>query len=46
MIVMLDISETSIEQCKERYTSNRMTKRSGKPPFEAEFITADCCQVQ
>ena len=43
---MLDISDTSIEQCKERYKSNRITRRADKPPFEAEFITADCCQVQ
>ena len=42
----LDISETSIETCMGRYHSNKlMDRRSRKPVFEAEFIVADCCQV-
>lgn len=32
---------------KDRYHSNRMIMRStGRPPFDAEFIVADCCQVK
>ncbi|MCA8837793.1 MAG: hypothetical protein K8963_08085 [Proteobacteria bacterium] len=39
-----DISDVSVEAAKSRYTSNKMMVR-GRPPFEAEFICADCCQV-
>ena len=45
-VVVLDISESSVEACKGRYCSPRMAMRgSGDPPFGAEFHVADCCSV-
>ena len=41
-----DISKTSVETCEQRYSTGRMLDRSRKPPFEAEFIVADCCEVR
>ena len=38
-----DIAETSVQQCRERYKSDKMSRRS--KPFEAEFIVADCTKV-
>ena len=35
---VLDISEVSIDRCKERYQGRKII-------FSAEFIVADCCQV-
>ena len=41
-----DISETSVEHCKGRYNSGKMIDRdTGEPPYEAEFIVADLCEV-
>ena len=47
-LTISDISEDSVRVCeKDRYHSNRMIMRStGRPPFDAEFIVADCCQVK
>ena len=46
-LLFTDISEDSVRVCeKDRYHSDKMTLRStGRPPFEAEFIVADCCEV-
>ncbi len=42
----LDISETSVEHCSGRYCSNKMLDRVTRgPPYDAEFIVADCCEV-
>lgn len=42
-----DISETSVEHCKGRYNSGKMIDReTGEPPYEAEFIVADLCEVR
>ena len=31
---------------KDRYHSDKMKVRStGRPPFDAEFLVADCCEV-
>ncbi|KAF2364236.1 mRNA (guanine-N(7))-methyltransferase domain [Trinorchestia longiramus] len=43
-LVCVDIAETSVQQCKERYSYNK-TKRFGGPTFTAEFIVADCTKV-
>lgn len=40
----IDISEVSIERCRERYDSRKMYYR-GEHVFTAEFIVADCCKV-
>lgn len=44
-LVCVDIAETSVTQCKERYDLNRR-KRHGGPTFSAEFIVADCTKVR
>ena len=45
-LVCADISSVSVDQCKERYMSRKVVDvRSGQPPFKAEFIVADCCEV-
>ena len=45
-LVCADISSVSVEQCQERYTSRKMVNpRTGRSPFLAEFIVADCCEV-
>lgn len=48
LLIALDISEDSVRVCEnDRYRSNKMIMRStGRPPFEAEFIVADCCEVR
>jgi mRNA (guanine-N7-)-methyltransferase len=46
-LICADISESSVEACKGRYSSQRMAVRgTRKPPFEAEFYVADCCSVR
>ena len=46
MSSLTDISETAVEQCKDRYRCNKMLDRSTRePPYHAEFIVADCCEV-
>ena len=40
-LVGVDIAETSIEQCKDRY--HRM---KGRSPFTSEFYAADCTKVR
>ena len=47
-LIAADISEDSVRVCEnDRYHSNKMIMRStGRPPFEAEFIVADCCEVR
>ena len=42
-----DISEDSVRTCENgRYYSDKMIVRhTGRPPFDAEFIVADCCEV-
>ena len=42
--IFIDISEVSIERCKERYHSKKLS-RGNRPVFDAEFIVADCCTV-
>ena len=46
-LIAADISEDSVRVCEnDRYHSNKMIMRStGRPPFDAEFIVADCCEV-
>ena len=46
-LISADISEDSVRVCEnDRYHSNKMVIRStGRPPFDAEFIVADCCEV-
>lgn len=43
-LVCVDIAETSVNQCKERFEFNK-TKKYGAPRFSAEFIVADCTKV-
>ncbi|XP_018006695.1 mRNA cap guanine-N7 methyltransferase-like [Hyalella azteca] len=43
-LICVDIAETSVRQCKERYEFNKQ-KRFGAPRFSAEFIVADCTKV-
>lgn len=49
MCVYTDISDVSVTAAEGRYNSPKMLrqgkKSSGGPPFDAEFICADCCQV-
>lgn len=42
-VVCADIAQTSIEQCKERYSKARDRHRN---IFTAEFIAADCSKVR
>lgn len=43
-LVCCDIAETSVSQCKERYTEmeQRHARRNSNHLFKAEFIVADC----
>ncbi|KAA0186648.1 hypothetical protein HAZT_HAZT008182 [Hyalella azteca] len=43
-LICVDIAETSVRQCKERYEFNKQ-KRFGAPRFSAEFIVADCTKT-
>ena len=47
LVTISDISEDSVKTCENnRYYSDKMILRStGRPPFDAEFIVADCCEV-
>lgn len=41
-----DISEESVEHCRGRHRSPKMLDRATRePPYAAEFIVADCCEV-
>ena len=45
LLLFVDISEVSIQRCKERYESRKMYYRGGKHAFDAQFIVGDCCEV-
>lgn len=43
-MVGVDIADTSIQQCKERYNINKGRQR-GRPMFSSEFYAADCTKT-
>ena len=45
VVLVADIAATSIEQCSNRYDTDKMKDRRGRHYFEAEFHVADCTQV-